>query len=966
MSPAPSRLPKQVSDLRHALRLNVIDGLSWQRAAEGANSASQSVTAGLSAKITKCDVQRYGKKFREEFDEDATLCLARQNLNEALRNNPRDREARAVVVARGILDGLESSKKVELGRSIDKLQLKVAGNPQFNDARVFTDNEEMVMAESINQVSLCGFPFGYEEAQDLIAALAAKMGRPDFVASPEFMRGFEKRTKCIFSARNASNVAQERARAADPKTRKETFAKMDSFYANLHETEPHRYPWPSLSEMPAERKINFDETASDSNKGQDRVLASTEIDRYTLHRCFQVSYDKMPFHVTIVVGIKGDGTLLPPMVIHSAPGQEHPSVNHSVTENIYVKKQDGSGDYENVDDIIVDVSTNGSMTKELFAKYAEHLAKHLKDDGLGYIVFFDGHSSRWDPAALQMLLKRGIACFCLPSHTSIWSQPADNGTMRLVKKIAAAKTRAWQRQNRHEMTRAEWNAIFIEVYRALRDHLRVRLRDGGGKNEVTAAWENTGLHPYNPTSAPAWVAAEETLGTTALLERGDTEAVLNLGMYLGNVEDGAEASEAKWPACTLDDLASAELAALATLQDAGETPGACASRVVTARWKSFLGFEVDEWKPTDEATAAAFKACGSPHERAIVPPSEQAEAELRRGAQATIGAIAPKEAARLRRKSSGQDVVASRRVGDFLVTNEETQDSEVFAVDELKAAIGETFETDVMALAAASARDQAVRSRFARDLQARRKKEEAKHAKQLANSVIEARFQSEKEILMKEINVAVAQRGYIIEDEFNRIGRFFVTPRQVEILGTKASRTFNGEIVATRAMVVDALTGPLKAAASAAAEKKKKKRRNQGVPDTRTGLGVNEALKYLDEKNDAKDRKDAEKEAAAAEREKKAAEKFQLSFEKRLPEVFEDLASTRPTPIDELVLTKLVPLVKYLQEKHASKPELVVKMAHGKDEFKPKLLEEYERVKTTKANYRKYAAELSAARDARA
>ena len=200
MSPAPSRLPKQVSDLRHALRLNVIDGLSWQRAAEGANSASQSVTAGLSAKITKCDVQRYGKKFREEFDEDATLCLARQNLNEALRNNPRDREARAVVVARGILDGLESSKKVELGRSIDKLQLKVAGNPQFNDARVFTDNEEMVMAESINQVSLCGFPFGYEEAQDLIAALAAEFGRPDFVASTEFMRGFQKRTNCIFSA----------------------------------------------------------------------------------------------------------------------------------------------------------------------------------------------------------------------------------------------------------------------------------------------------------------------------------------------------------------------------------------------------------------------------------------------------------------------------------------------------------------------------------------------------------------------------------------------------------------------------------------------------------------------------------------------------------------------------------------------------------------------------------------------
>ena len=592
-SPMPSRLPKQVVDVQHAVRLNVLEGFSYQRAADEANAASESIKAGLSAKVTDKDVDRYGKKFRDALKVDPSLCIAKSSLMDALKSNPRDREAPAVVTARGIFENIESSAKQQIGKSIDKLQLKVPGNPQFSEARVFTDNEEEVMAEIISQMSCCGFPFGYEEAQDLIAALAAKMNRPDFVASKDFMRGFQNRTGCKFSARNASNVARERARAADPKNRAETFAKMEAFYANLHETEPDRYPWPSLSEVPPGRKINFDETASDSNKGQDRVLASTEIDRYTLHRCFQVSYDKMPFHVTIVVGITGDGTLLPPMVIHSAPGQEHPSVNHSVTENIYVKKQDGSGDYDNVDDIIVDVSTNGSMTKELFAKYAEHLAKHLKDDGLGYIVFFDGHASRWDPAALQMLLKRGIACFCLPSHTSIWSQPADNGTMRLVKKIAAAKTRAWQRQNRHEMTRAEWNAIFIEMYRALRDHLRVRLRDGGGKNEVTDAWEKTGLHPYNPRSAPAWVAAEATLGTTASLERGDTEAVLNLGIYLGNIEAGADASKVTWSACTLDELAPAELAALATLQDAGETPAACASRVVTARWKSLATAEVD-------------------------------------------------------------------------------------------------------------------------------------------------------------------------------------------------------------------------------------------------------------------------------------------------------------------------------------------------------------------------------------
>ena len=56
-----------------------------------------------------------------------------------------------------------------------------------------------------------------------------------------------------------------------------------------------------------------------------------------------------------------------------------------------------------------------------------------------------------------------------------------------------------------------------------------------------------------------------------------------------------------------------------------------------------------------------------------------------------------------------------------------------------------------------------------------------------ARAVLSAR--AEKEKLMKEVNVT--------EDEFNRITRFAVTPRQVSVLGTTVEATY-GDLESTR------------------------------------------------------------------------------------------------------------------------------------------------------------------------
>jgi hypothetical protein len=95
-----------VQDMRNAVRLNVINGYSLSRAAEEANAASESVKAGLSARITRCDVDRYGEEFRDALETDPSLCIAKSSLMEALKSNSRDREAPAVVTARGIFENI--------------------------------------------------------------------------------------------------------------------------------------------------------------------------------------------------------------------------------------------------------------------------------------------------------------------------------------------------------------------------------------------------------------------------------------------------------------------------------------------------------------------------------------------------------------------------------------------------------------------------------------------------------------------------------------------------------------------------------------------------------------------------------------------------------------------------------------------------------------------------------------------
>jgi hypothetical protein len=232
------------------------------------------------------------------------------------------------------------------------------------------------------------------------------------------------------------------------------------------------------------------------NAGRKKVVVDSKYLRdATMRRVFTISDgDRMPFHVSDGFFSCADGTYpIPPAIIHSVSGDE-PTLTLSHTENI----MDEHG--VNETGIDVGVSNNGSMTRTLFPWLAKHFVKNLPAD-MGkdkkpVILFLDGHTSRWSLEALEIFRQNNVYCICLPSHTSIWSQPNDCGPNSAFKAVfAKAVTAHRQEINIYAaptLTKGDFNKIFVSAWKRFLVEQADKLRRTESNAAVTG-WTISGL-----------------------------------------------------------------------------------------------------------------------------------------------------------------------------------------------------------------------------------------------------------------------------------------------------------------------------------------------------------------------------------------------------------------------------------------------------------------------------------------
>ena len=268
-----------------------------------------------------------------------------------------------------------------------------------------------------------------------------------------------------------------------------------------------------------------------------------------LQQIMQFKLNNNPPHLTGIYGSHRDGIhgACPPMIIHSH--QADVSVNEDIEDYektyspgdpIFVAPRFGEGladpnagpkDFfaiKNPCGFAVRATKNGSMTQDKFFDFCVHYVNNKKAGGSESpeFLYLDGHSSRWNLPGLRYLISNGVHPFFLPSHTSVWTQPNDNGpNYRFHKCVDEAMKRL--RNSGAKNTVAYYNVV---LWHAWLDFLRREREEllNAGANCTTSCWAKTGLYPFNP-HPEAWRNVLSTLGrlNNELKKEADKDGVRN-------------------------------------------------------------------------------------------------------------------------------------------------------------------------------------------------------------------------------------------------------------------------------------------------------------------------------------------------------------------------------------------------------------------------------------------------------
>lgn len=138
--------------------------------------------------------------------------------------------------------------------------------------------------------------------------------------------------------------------------------------------------------------------------------------------------------------------------------------------------------------IKVATTHSGSMTQEVFYKFAEHFVNSLPENHGPVLLLLDGHGSRWSLQALQLLLSNQVYVFVIASHTSIWAQPNDCGLNlrfhRCIEKICQRRRRQQQGAPGVEY----FNDIFCDAWRLYLQQERLDLLSDNKSNNTTSTY----------------------------------------------------------------------------------------------------------------------------------------------------------------------------------------------------------------------------------------------------------------------------------------------------------------------------------------------------------------------------------------------------------------------------------------------------------------------------------------------
>ena len=426
-------------------------------------------------------------------------------------------------------------------------EFAVKGNDDFAARRIFSEQDDALIKEGCDLAAASGLGLDFITVRDIMNMFIAKEDLKDpfsghlYKPTLTFVRKWAKRVGV--KVYKTSSISKERAVKATVAIRDDWFGLVDTYVRELHAR--GLITWATYDDIPDSCKYNYDEEAPNPEKGRAKVLASKRNDP-ALRRLFDLGHDgKMAVHVTDGMTTCADGRLCSPYLLKARGGgsAKKASAKRKAGEEVNRLEPKNADKFNLLDEgapdgqtlnIGVGVTPNGSMTLEEFPFWCRHFNEFcvlptqggrieddngvvIKEGGQPVLLFIDAHASRWGPSAFAYLMGNNIFPICVPSHTTIWSQPNDAGCNAAAKHWFGTIVREQSASIETAKGKEAFNAVFRASVVAWRKELAEGLSSAARTNAIKSAWRRVGLGGKLNPNCEMWTAAIATFGEGSML-----------------------------------------------------------------------------------------------------------------------------------------------------------------------------------------------------------------------------------------------------------------------------------------------------------------------------------------------------------------------------------------------------------------------------------------------------------------
>eukprot|EP00466_Bigelowiella_natans_P021038 jgi/Bigna1/132464/aug1.17_g7172 len=262
-----------------------------------------------------------------------------------------------------------------------------------------------------------------------------------------------------------SKIDLKRARKATPAVRNAFFDKYESFVNDLRGAGSI----PEDDKMAAKHFQYGDEIGFDPRGKFRKFLFKL---RGKEKRQERTTGEKAPFWSTCLFFTSADGSLrVPPCIVHQAAAT---GGNSSLMLGLR-------------SDFWFFTNEAGYMTKQGFIGVVKRIANSTSTRPL--ILIIDGHDSHMIPDAYMEMVCDRVYFVYIPSHTSGWLAPNDNGPNSILKGLVGSHITRWRRQHpTMHYSQPDFNSCITKAWNDF---------EKTDPEKICSAWRKTGLFPVN-------------------------------------------------------------------------------------------------------------------------------------------------------------------------------------------------------------------------------------------------------------------------------------------------------------------------------------------------------------------------------------------------------------------------------------------------------------------------------------